>query len=285
MKNSDNITLLIAVIIIGLLIALGVSYKNKPSMTLSSNPTATETENYIKGCVQRHIETHHAKGEKYTGLKWKVGSHTDNTGSTTVYSKGTSFVPSSKWSNICLSHTFIMTNEKGCESHYCKQIRIDKQGNITDYTNQISGEDYTGIEQITGMMQGPLRNSNNEELIIWGEDIIRRHIYRKIEASQKYIPIEWILYTKLVLNKNIFDALDITFSPIKRINDFHPDWIYAALCIEHKYSIEGVGGYKQTKHSVFIISPKGKVKEVSHSYFSLSKSAEEQYRLLFTNFE
>jgi len=30
--------------------------------------------------------------------------------------------------------------------------------------------------------------------------------------------------------------------------------------------------------------PKGKVKEVSYGYFSISKSAEEQYKLLFTNF-
>lgn len=76
----------------------------------------------------------------------------------------------------------------------------------------------------------------------------------------------------------------ILLSSIKQVADFHPNWIHAALCIEHKYIIEGRDGYKQTKHSVFIISPKGKVKEVSYGYFSISKSAEEQYKLLFTNF-
>ena len=129
-----------------------------------------------------------------------------------------------------------------------------------------------------------MRNSDNEELIIWGEDVIRNYIHGKMAPSQKYIPIKWILYTKLTLDQKVFDALDITFSPAKRIGNFHPDWIHAALCIEHKYSIEGRNGYKQTRHSVFIISPKGKVKEVSFDYFSISKSAEEQYKLLFTNF-
>lgn len=284
MKKSDNIVLLVTVIIIGLLIALGVNYKNKMPMTLSSNPSATEMERYIKGRVQKHIEKSLAKGEKYMGLKWKMGGYTDAAGHTTVYSGGTFSVPSSKWSRLVFSHTFIIINKEGCESHYCKQIIIDKQGNITNFTNQISGEDYAGIEQITGLVQGPLRNSDNEELIIWGEDVIRGYIHGKMDPSQKYIPIKWILYTKLTLDQKVFDALDITFSPVKRIGNFHPDWIHAALCIEHKYSIEGRDGYKQTGHSVFIISPKGKVKEVSFDYFSISKSAEEQYKLLFTNF-
>lgn len=284
MKKSDNIVLLVTVVIIGLLIALGIDYKNKMPMTLSSSPSAIEMERYIKGRVQKHIEKSLTKGEKYTGLKWEMGGYTDAADQTTVYSGGTFSVPSSKWSKLVLSHTFIITNKEGCESHYCKQIIIDKQGNITNFTNQISGEDYTGIEQITGFIQGPLRNSDNEELIIWGEDVIRNYIHGKMAPSQKYIPIKWILYTKLTLNQKVFDALDITFSPVKRIGNFHPDWIHAALCIEHKYSIEGRNGYKQTRHSVFIISPKGKVKEVSFDYFSISKSAEEQYKLLFTNF-
>ena len=75
-------------------------------------------------------------------------------------------------------------------------IEFDKKGNITNFVNRIDGEDYTGIEQITGMIQGPLRNSNNEELIIWGEDIVRKHISENLNNSQKYIPIEWTLYTK-----------------------------------------------------------------------------------------
>ena len=80
MKKLDNIVLLVTVIIIGLLIALGVNYKNKMPMTLSSNPSATEMERYIKGRVQKHIEKSLAKGEKYMGLKWKKGSYTDAAG-------------------------------------------------------------------------------------------------------------------------------------------------------------------------------------------------------------
>lgn len=37
MKKSDNIVLLVTVVIIGLLIALGIDYKNKMPMTLSSS--------------------------------------------------------------------------------------------------------------------------------------------------------------------------------------------------------------------------------------------------------
>lgn len=284
MKKLDNIVLLVTAVIIGLLIALMADYKNKMPMTLSSNPSATEMERYIKERVQEYIEKNLTTGEKYTGLKWKMKGYTDTTNHTTVYSRGTFSTPSSKWSRLVFSHTFIITNKEGCESHYCKLITIDKQGNITNFTNQISGEDYTGIELVTGSVQGPLRNSDNEELIIWGEDIIRSYIHGKMEVSQKYIPIKWMLYTKLTLDQKVFDALDITFSPVKRVSNFRPNWIHAALCIEHKYSIEGRDGYKQTRHSVFIISPKGKVKEVSFDYFSISKSAEEQYKLLFTNF-
>lgn len=282
MKKSDNIVLLVTVVIIGLLIVLGVDYKNKIPMTLSSNPSATEMERYIKGRVQKHIEKNLAKGEKYTGLKWEIGGgYTDATGYTCVSGRKIFSVPSSRWSKLVLSHTFIITNKEGCESHYCKQIIIDKQRNITNFTD----EDYTErVEQSLGLEWVPLRDSNNEKLIIWGEDIIRSYIYGKMEVSQKYIPIKWMLYTKLTLDQKVFDALDITFSPVKPINNFHPDWIHAALCIEHKYSIEGRDGYKQTRHSVFIISPKGRVKEVSFEFFSISKSAEEQYKLLFTNF-
>lgn len=281
--KADNFSLLVTIIIIGLIITLGVYYKKKQPMILSSTPT--EMENYIKKSVQRHIKDHLTKGEEYIGVKWETRNYIDNFNQTIILNEeGSFYIPSSKWNELCLSHTFTIRNKEGCESHYCKQIRINRRGSITDYINQVNNKDYTFIERITGMVQGPLRTCNNEELIIWGEDIIRNHIDRKIEASQKYTPIEWTSYTKITLDKKVFDALPITFSPIKKISNFHPNWIYAALCIKHKYSIEGKNGYKQTKHSVFIISPKGKVKEVPSYSFSLSKNTEEQYRLLFTNF-
>lgn len=286
MKNSDYVILIIVAIIIGLLIVLGMRYKEGHSTELSSNPLTTETKKFIKQTVQNHIRKHLSKGEKYIELNWKLMNYTSNSGETIHINKGTfDNLPSfSNCNRLGISHTFIIVNERGCESHYCKHIGIDKQGNITDYINDANGEDFTGIEFITGLEQGPLRNSNNEELIIWGEDIIRNYIFNHIKNSQQYIPIKWILYTKLTLDEKVFDAIDITFSPTKPINHFHPDWKHAALCIEHKYCITEVNGDMKTKHSVFIISPKGKVKEVSYSLFTISKSAREQYELLFTNF-
>ena len=287
MKNSDNIILIIVAIVIGLLIALGMRYKKEhPATTLSSNPSSNETSEFIKKKVQNHIKKHLPKGEKYIEFDWRLIRYTDNSGQN-IYTNRDEFdnLPSSSsYSSLNISHTFIIVNKKGCESHYCKHIEIDKQGNITDYINGINGEDFTGMELITGLEQGPLRNSNNKELIIWGEGIIRNYIANRIRTSQQYIPIKWILYTKLTLDEKVFDAIDITFSPTKPINHFHPDWKHAALCIEHKYCITETNGDMKTKHSVFIISPKGKVKEVSYSLFTISKSAREQYELLFTNF-
>lgn len=284
MSNSDKLTLLGVAVIVGIIIAWGISYKSKLPSSSNTTTSISPTENRIKNKVKDYIEENLSKGEKYKPLKWEGGSFTNKSGHTTVYS-GAFSMPSSKWSTLTLTHTFVITNKEGCDSHFCKQIRFDENENITDYTNMISGKDFTGIESVTGMSEGPLRNCNSEELIIWGEDKVRSYIYKNIDSSQRHIPLEWVLYTKLTLDKNVFDALDITFSPIQQAADFHPRWIHAALCIEHKYRIEGVEGYKETIHSEFIVNPKGKVKEVPYFYFTKNKSAEEHYSLLFTDFE
>ena len=282
MNNSKKFILFSIIVIIGLLIIWGISFQKDYLPEFNPNASEEQKTNWIKAKTKEYIKNNLYDNEEYIALKWEGSGYTDDLGHTTTYS--TFHIPSVEWNTLRLSHTFKIINKKGCESHYCKHIEFNKKGNITNFVNRIDGEDYTGIEQITGMIQGPLRNSNNEELIIWGEDIVRKHISENLNNSQKYIPIEWTLYTKLTLERKVFDALDFTFSSIKQVADFHPNWIHAALCIEHKYIIEGRDGYKQTKHSVFIISPKGKVKEVSYGYFSISKSAEEQYKLLFTNF-
>lgn len=282
MNNSNKLIIeFLAMLIVGLLIVLGISYRNEFSTKLSLNATKEQQEDWIKEKVKRHIRNGLSKGEKYISLSWPGGSYTDNLGSTTGYDMEF-HIPSSEWSKLSLSHIFKITNKEGCESHYHKHFEFDREGNIIEYRNYITGDNI--LEFITGQNEGPLRNADNKELIIWGEDIIRKYIHSKIDIAQKYVPVKWNLYTKLTLDREKFDALDITFTSDKSANKFHSDWIYAALCIEHTYKLEGPGDTEIIKHNMFIINPQGQVKECPYSYFTQKKSGKDIYNLLFKNF-
>lgn len=187
---------------------------------------------------------------------------------------------------ICVQHTFTITNKEGATSHFKKAICVNLKGDIIDYKDDVYCFDAT---LFGNKHNGPLLVADDNNLILWGESIIRKYIENSKMTTEKYIPLKWHRYAKFI-NRNyknnskelVYDSDNSSPLPIQKN---YTDWDYAALYIIHNYKLID---WEQAEHEftqVFIINPDGRMKIASLDRIESAKlSGRDTFELLYQDF-
>ena len=187
---------------------------------------------------------------------------------------------------ICVKHTFAITNKEGATSHFRKFIYVNLEGDIIDYKDDVYCFDAT---LFGNKHNGPLLVADDNNLILWGESIVRKYIENSKMTTEKYIPLKWHRYTKFVCRNYKIDSKELTYDSTQikplPILENYTDWDYAALYIIHNYKLID---WEQTEHEftqVFIINPDGRMKIASLDRIESAKlSRRDTFKLLYQDF-
>lgn len=282
-KGNDWLTIIIALlVVIGGIFYLANEH-DKQIPKLSPNATEEETKDWIMERIKKRIENGLQKEDTYEPIKWDGGYCKNKGVGGTVFSG--IHIPDGDWETVRYSHIFQITNKAGAVSHFRKSITFARDWNIVDYSDAVKlPDDVLGLlflDPNRDLGFYGFRNATDAELILWGEDIIRKYIKNSLEPSQQYVPIKWNKFIKATFSKKeVLDFNELTFSE-QHTGD--SNWMTAALYVVHKYRIDGPEREKMEKENVFFINPEGKLKVVPLSWLP-EKVNEEFLLMLFTNY-
>lgn len=280
---------------------------------LNANTSFSEFETWISTCIERYIKGTLNEAEEYFSIALTYQRVVDENGEDLVFGSNNqayeyihdyAFTTSSANGNtteqsinsnyedfyppklICVQHTFAITNKEGATSHFQKDICVNLEGDIIDYKDGVYCFDATllGNEH-----NGPLLVADDNNLILWGEAIVRKYIENSKMTTEKYIPLKWHRYTKFVCRNYKIDSKELAYDSTQikplPILENYTDWDYAALYIIHNYKLID---WEQTEHEftqVFIINPDGRMKIASLDRIeSVKLSGKEIFKLLYQDF-
>lgn len=283
--KKDCIVMAIALLVVaGGIFYLVNEYENHMPL-LNSKASKEDIKAWIVKRIEKRIESGLQRGEKYTSLKWDGGFY-KNRGVGGTFFDGI-LVPDNDWETVRYTHVFQIVNREGAVSHFRKSITFDRNWEITDYSDAVKlPEDVLGLNSLLNPYNDQgfygFRNATDAELILWGEDIIRKYIKNLLEPSQKYVPIKWNKFIKATFDESRnLDFKEFTFSEQHTGKN---DWAIAVLYVVHKYRIEGPKKERVEKEDVFFINPLGQLKVVPLSQLP-EKVNDEFVLMLFTDYD
>lgn len=253
--NGRALGILLLVLIACGLCFLFVYYEEEP-ISLREAERMGSVAGWFEKRIERRVDSSLQKDEKYEPVSWDGGSIKDADGTVSFLSDGISY-PSGDWVSVSFKHTFKIVNKEGCESYYRKSISFDREGNMVRYEDAVdlTSMSFGSFHGISGF-----RLATDEELILWGENIVRKYIKSTMDASQRYVPEKWETIVKVTCDKsNKIDFNSLTFLDRRTGAD---NWVLATLYLVHNYRIEGPGKEILERNDVFFISPEGKVKVI-----------------------
>lgn len=315
-KNALNLTVILIILVSTVFSSCSnQSAPNEAERTpqLNANTSFSEFETWISTCIERYIKGTLNEAEKYFsialtyqrvvdknggGLNFRsnneayeyIHDYAFTTSSTngsiteqSVNSDDENFYPPKL---ICVKHTFAVTNKEGATSHFQKVICVNLEGDIIDYKDDVYCFDAT---LFGNKHNGPLLVADDNNLILWGESIVRKYIENSKMTTEKYIPLKWHRYTKFVCRNYKIDSKELVYDSAKikplPILENYTDWDYAALYIIHNYKLID---WEQTEHEftrVFIINPEGRMKIASLDRIESAKlSGRDTFKLLYQDF-
>lgn len=315
-KNALNLTVMLIMLVSTVFSSCSnQSTLNETERTpqLNANTSFSEFETWISTCIERYIKGTLNEAEEYFSIALTYQRVVDENGEDLVFGSNNqayeyiydyAFTTSSANGNtteqsinsnyedfyppklICVQHTFAITNKEGATSHFQKDICVNLEGDIIDYKDGVYCFDATllGNEH-----NGPLLVADDNNLILWGEAIVRKYIENSKMTTEKYIPLKWHRYTKFVCRNYKIDSKELAYDSTQikplPILENYTDWDYAALYIIHNYKLID---WEQTEHEftqVFIINPDGRMKIASLDRIeSVKLSGKEIFKLLYQDF-
>lgn len=315
-KNALNLTVIIIMLVSTVFSSCSnQSAPNEAERTpqLNANTSFSEFETWVSTCIERYIKGTLNEAEEYFsialtyqrvvdknggGLNFRsnneayeyIHDYAFTTSSTngsiteqSVNSDDENFYPPKL---ICVKHTFAVTNKEGATSHFQKVICVNLEGDIIDYKDDVYCFDAT---LFGNKHNGPLLVADDNNLILWGESIVRKYIENSKMTTEKYIPLKWHRYTKFVCRNYKIDSKELVYDSAKikplPILENYTDWDYAALYIIHNYKLID---WEQTEHEftrVFIINPEGRMKIAFLDRIESAKlSGRDTFKLLYQDF-
>ncbi len=280
---------------------------------LNANTSFSEFETWVSTCIERYIKGTLNEAEEYFSIALTYQRVVDKNGgglnfrsnneayeyihdyAFTTSSANGSITEQSVNSDdenfyppklICVKHTFAVTNKEGATSHFQKVICVNLEGDIIDYKDDVYCFDAT---LLGNKHNGPLLVADDNNLILWGESIVRKYIENSKMTTEKYIPLKWHRYTKFVCRNYKIDSKELIYDSAQikplPIQENYTDWDYAALYIIHNYKLID---WEQTEHEftqVFIINPDGRMKIASLDRIESAKlSGRDTFKLLYQDF-
>lgn len=316
-KNALNLTVMLIMLVSTVFSSCSnQSTLNEAERTpqLNANTSFSEFETWISTCIERYIKETLNESEEYFSITLTYSSIVDKNGGRLSFESGKkgvyeyihdyAFTTSSANENIteqsinlsdensyppkliCVKHTFAITNKEGATSHFRKFIYVNLEGDIIDYKDDVYCFDAT---LFGNKHNGPLLVANDNNLILWGESIVRKYIENSKMTTEKYIPLKWHRYTKFVCRNYKIDSKELAYDSTQikplPILENYTDWDYAALYIIHNYKLID---WEQTEHEftqVFIINPDGRMKIASLDRIESAKlSGRDTFKLLYQDF-
>lgn len=315
-KNALNLTIILIILVSTVFSSCSnqnTQNEKERNPQLNANTSFPEFETWISTCIERYIKGTMNEAEEYFPIALTYQRIVDKNDKDLIFRSNNeayeyihnyAFTTSSANKSItkqyissddenfyppkliCVKHTFTITNKEGTASHFQKAICINLEGNIIDYKDDVYCFDAT---LFGNKHNGPLLIADDNNLILWGESIIRKYIENSKMTTEKYIPLKWHRYAKFICKNCKIDSRELVYDPANfkplPVQENYTDWDYAALYIIHNYKLID---WEQAEHEftqVFIINPDGKMKIASLDRIESAKlSGRDTFKLLYQDF-